>query len=85
MILRVLGGQRYLYMLLKWDRATSDSMKKASWSKQGGGLVRMMLEEQKSVAEDARCMRGLCFGQHLGKKAFAASGFAVHVPGLHIL
>lgn len=60
-------------------------MKKASWSKQGGGLVRMMLEEQNSVAEDARCMRGLCFGQQLGKKAFAASGFAVRVPGLHIL
>lgn len=61
------------------------SMKKASWSKQGGGIVRMMPKEQNSVSEDARCMRELCFGQHLGGKAFAESGFAVHVLGLHIL
>lgn len=44
-----------------------------------------MPKEQNSVAEDARCMRELCFGQHLGGKAFAASGFAVHLLGLHIL
>lgn len=81
----VLNGLKYPHMFLKWDTATSDSMKKASWSKQDGGLVRMMPKEQNSVSEDANCMRELCFGQHPGGKAFAASGFAVHVLELHIL
>lgn len=85
MVLRVLGVLGYLQVFLKQDIATSGSIKKASWSKQGGGLVRMMPKEQNSVAEDARYMRELCFGQQLGEKAFAASGFAVHVLGLHIL
>lgn len=64
----VLSGLRFLHVFLRWDTAKSDSMKKASWSKQGGGLVRIMPKEQNSVGEDARCMRKLCFGQHLGEK-----------------
>jgi len=42
-------------------------------------------EEQNRIAESAGCMRELCNGQHFEEKAYAASGFAVHPSGLHIL
>lgn len=85
-IIGVLDGLTYLHVLLKWDTTTSGSMKKEIWPEQSGGLIAVMWEEQQnSVAEGARWMRELCTGQHFGEKAYAASGFAVHALGLHVL